>query len=191
MAEVVLGSGGDGGSHVGGSSPAVERGARRQKALAQVHAVDGDGARGQRCAHQLLVMQYQVAVVAVRSGVPEQQRTVGTAAVAVYRADFVPLCRSFKTYEDERTEKAAGKLVAHVRKRLQQMRRLEALVATGGALDPQQRSKLSQRDAYLRANAALERGEPAECAAAPSQCCCVFTYIIPVLYSVFRCTIAT
>ena len=47
------------------------------------------------------------------------------------------------------------------------MRRLEALVATGGILDPQQRYKLSQRDAYLRANAALERGEPVEYAASP------------------------
>ena len=81
--------------------------------------------------------------------------------------------------------------MVHVRKRLQQMRRLEALVATGGALDPQQRSKLSQRDAYLRANAALERGEPAECAAAPSQCCYVFTYIARVFHLMFRCTIAT
>lgn len=72
--------------------------------------------------------------------------------------------RSFKTHEDERSEKAAGKLVVHVRKRLQQMRRLEAVLAAGGTLDPQQQSKLAQRDAYIAANDALARGEPAECA---------------------------
>lgn len=73
-------------------------------------------------------------------------------------------CRAFKTQEDEQTERLAVKLGGHVRKRLQQIRRLEVQAAAGAALDAQQRSKMLQRGGYEAARVALDRGDDAACA---------------------------
>lgn len=76
-------------------------------------------------------------------------------------------CRAFKTHEDEQTERLAGKLAGHVRKRLQQIRRLEVQAAAGAHLDAQQRAKMQQRRGYEAARVALDRGDEAACAPTP------------------------
>ena len=73
-------------------------------------------------------------------------------------------CRAFKTHADERLERVASKLAGHVRKRLQQIRRLEVQDAAGAQLDRQQRVKMQQRPGYEAVRAALDRGDNARCA---------------------------
>jgi hypothetical protein len=69
-------------------------------------------------------------------------------------------CRAFKTRQDSQSENAAGKLLSSIRKRLQQIKRLETLCDQGQQLDWQQEMKIAQRGFLEQARKDLERGAP-------------------------------
>lgn len=73
-------------------------------------------------------------------------------------------CRVFKTRKESESENEASKLLGSVRKRLQQVKRLEGLRATGQPLDDQQAIKVAQRAVLEEARSRLEAGDAAACA---------------------------
>eukprot|EP00892_Ulva_mutabilis_P000327 jgi/Ulvmu1/10295/UM060_0097.1 len=84
------------------------------------------------------------------------------ALASLHPDDAASGSRAFKTHEDERSERVMSKLAGHVRRRLQQIRRLEVQAAAGSQLDRQQRAKMLQRSGYEAARAALDRGDDAQ-----------------------------
>lgn len=74
------------------------------------------------------------------------------------------LCRVFKTRQESESENEARKLLASVRKRLQQIKRLEGQRASGQVLDEQQAFKIAQRAALEQTRMQLEAGASARCA---------------------------
>lgn len=93
-----------------------------------------------------------------------QAKTVAANDIAM-PFNLLHSCRAFKTRLDSQSESAAQKLLNSVRKRLQQIRRLEAQAEAGGQLDRQQQVKVAQCAALEAAKEQLEAGKPAECAA--------------------------
>ena len=88
----------------------------------------------------------------------------------------MPLCRVFKTRKECESETETAKLLSNVRKRLQQVKRLEGQRDAGQGLDAQQAVKVAQRAALEEARGQLEAGADATCV---PMCCwtrhCILT----------------